>query len=116
MKPTSRSLCLTLLSVCALHSLAADMKEKGCFSSPDGFLEQGSYTWQSHLHCQEQCVKLNKPVMALGRGSDCSCGDLLPVESSKLSDSLCSKDCQGFPDEKCKSSPLMEIDVTLTIN
>lgn len=116
MKPTSRSLQVILFSICALHSLAADMEEKGCFSSPDGFLNQGSYTWQSHLHCQEQCVKLNKPVMALGHGSDCSCGDLVPVASSKVSDSQCSKECQGFPDERCKSTFLVEMDVTLTLN
>ncbi|KAL8849489.1 MAG: hypothetical protein Q9221_005571 [Calogaya cf. arnoldii] len=39
--------------------------------------------------------------MALAHGSDCSCGDLLPVSSNKLSDSQCSTDCQGFPEEKC---------------
>ncbi|KAL8912251.1 MAG: hypothetical protein Q9171_002706 [Xanthocarpia ochracea] len=44
---------------------------KGCYSSADGFLDQGSYTYQSPGYCQEQCVKLNKPVMALVAGSDC---------------------------------------------
>ncbi|KAL8735636.1 MAG: hypothetical protein Q9166_000805 [cf. Caloplaca sp. 2 TL-2023] len=68
---------------------------KGCFSAADGFLSQGSYTYQSQGHCQELCVGLKKPVMALTGGSDCSCGDLLPVTSSKVSDSECATDCGG---------------------
>ncbi|KAL9020711.1 MAG: hypothetical protein Q9185_002027 [Variospora sp. 1 TL-2023] len=49
--------------------------------------------------------------MALAGGSNCWCGDLLPVASSKTSDSECDKTCQGYPDEKCTySSCLMNFD------
>lgn len=74
---------------------------KGCFSSSDGFEDQGSYTYQSPGYCQKQCVGLNKPVMALTGGSHCWCGDLLPVTSSKTSDSQCSTPCQGYPADTC---------------
>ena len=118
MKPTSRFLCVTLTSLYTLYALALDMKpsvSKGCYSSADGFLDQGSYTYQSPGYCQEQCVKLNKPVMALVAGSDCWCGDLLPVASSKVADSQCETGCQGFPDDKCKSMFLLRIELILTI-
>ncbi|KAI4204732.1 MAG: hypothetical protein LQ346_001556 [Caloplaca aetnensis] len=39
--------------------------------------------------------------MALAGGSNCWCGDLLPITSSKTSDSQCSTSCQGYPDDKC---------------
>lgn len=110
MRPSSRTLCLTLSSLCAFHALAEDLKpstSKGCFSGADGFLSQGSFMYQSQGHCQEICVGLKKPVMALTGGSDCSCGDLLPVASSKVSDSECGTDCNGWPDQKCTFKPLL---------
>ncbi|KAI4141617.1 MAG: hypothetical protein L6R39_005268, partial [Caloplaca ligustica] len=39
--------------------------------------------------------------MALAGGSNCWCGDLLPPTSSKTSDSDCSTNCNGYPDDKC---------------
>ncbi|KAL8738900.1 MAG: hypothetical protein Q9181_000352 [Wetmoreana brouardii] len=47
---------------------------KGCFSSADGFKDQGDYTWQSPGWCQQQCVDSKKPVMGLAGGSNCWCG------------------------------------------
>ncbi|KAL9605909.1 MAG: hypothetical protein Q9179_000886 [Wetmoreana sp. 5 TL-2023] len=63
---------------------------KGCFSSADGFKDLGDYTYQSPGYCQQKCVSLNKPVMGLAGGSNCWCGDLLPLASNKVSDSECS--------------------------
>ncbi|KAL8972497.1 MAG: hypothetical protein Q9183_000527 [Haloplaca sp. 2 TL-2023] len=105
MKMTLMSTCwATVLLVIPQTLLALDLKTasyKGCFSSADGFEDQGSYTYQSPGYCQEQCVGINKPVMALAGGSNCWCGDLLPVASNKVSDSDCSTECQGYPDDKC---------------
>ena len=107
MKTTLMSTCwATVLLAIPQTLLALDLKTatyKGCFSSADGFEDQGSYTYQSPGYCQEQCVAINKPVMALAGGSNCWCGDLLPVASNKVSDSDCSTDCQGYPDDKCMS-------------
>ncbi|KAL8650085.1 MAG: hypothetical protein Q9226_005291 [Calogaya cf. arnoldii] len=62
--------------------------EKGCFSAADGFLDQGSFTWQSHLHCQELCVNLDKPVMALAHGSDCGGDDAWSVLLTGLNNNV----------------------------
>ncbi|KAL8810171.1 MAG: hypothetical protein Q9200_002801 [Gallowayella weberi] len=115
MKPTSRILGATLSSLWAVHALAEDMKlatSKGCFSAVDGFLSQGSFTFQSQGHCQEICVGLKKPVMALTDGSDCWCGDLLPATSSQVSDSECGTACNGWPDQKCGGSSAFSVLLT----
>ncbi|KAL8654877.1 MAG: hypothetical protein Q9210_001229 [Variospora velana] len=118
MKPASGAVCSTLAFLSVLHGAAAQdnaglkpITPKGCFSSSEGLEDQGSYTFQTSGYCQEKCVAFNKPVMALAGGSNCWCGDLLPVASSKTSDSECDKTCQGYPDEKCTySSCLMNVD------
>lgn len=108
MKQASGAVCSTLALLSLLHGAAAQdnaglkpITPKGCFSSSEGLEDQGSYTFQASGYCQKKCVELNKPVMALAGGSNCWCGDLLPVASSKTSDSECDKSCQGYPDEKC---------------
>ncbi|KAL8663264.1 MAG: hypothetical protein Q9202_004013 [Teloschistes flavicans] len=85
---------------------------KGCFSSADGFEDQGSYTYQSPGYCQEKCVNQNKPVMGLAGGSNCWCGDLLPITSDNVSDSQCSINCQGYPQDKCGGSNAWTISLT----
>ncbi|KAL9602981.1 MAG: hypothetical protein Q9219_001506 [cf. Caloplaca sp. 3 TL-2023] len=85
---------------------------KGCFTSSDGFEDRGSYTYQSPGYCQEQCVGLGKPVMALTGGSNCWCGDLLPITSSKTTDTQCGTSCQGYPDDKCGGDKTWSVSLT----
>ncbi|KAI4152783.1 MAG: hypothetical protein LQ341_000648, partial [Variospora aurantia] len=89
MKQASGAVCSTLALLSLLHGAAAQdnaglkpITPKGCFSSSEGLEDQGSYTFQASGYCQKKCVELNKPVMALAGGSNCWCGDLLPVASS----------------------------------
>ena len=73
----------------------------GCYSSSKPMIDQGSYTFQSPGWCQDQCVKLNKPVMGTTGGSNCFCGDQLPLASSKTSDSKCNTPCFGYGKINC---------------
>ena len=73
----------------------------GCFSSSDPLQDQGSWTYQSPGYCQGLCVKLQKPVMATTGGSNCFCGDQLPLASSKSSDSSCNTPCFGYDKINC---------------
>ena len=74
---------------------------KGCYSSSSPLEDQGPYLYQTPGYCQKTCVNLNKPVMGLIAGSNCWCGDLVPAANSKVSDSECNTNCQGFPADKC---------------
>ncbi|KAL8944801.1 MAG: hypothetical protein Q9216_000223 [Gyalolechia sp. 2 TL-2023] len=119
MKLASRWACSILTVLSTLHVAAAQDNSglkpttyKGCFSSSDGFEDQGSYTYQSPGYCQKQCADLDKPVMALMGGSNCWCGDLLPVAKSKISDAQCSTDCQGYPDDKCGGDSAWSVSLT----
>jgi len=76
----------------------------GCYSSSKPLADQGSWTFQSPGYCQDICVKLNKPVMATTGGSNCFCGDQLPLASSKTSDSQCSIPCFGYGKMNCTYS------------
>ncbi len=76
---------------------------KGCFTSSADMTDLGSYIYQSPGYCQQQCVNQNKPVMGTTNGSNCWCGDLLPVSTSKVSDSECSSKCNGYNLDTCKS-------------
>ncbi|KAL9031496.1 MAG: hypothetical protein Q9196_000475 [Gyalolechia fulgens] len=50
--------------------------------------------------------------MALTGGSNCWCGDLLPLMSSKTSDSQCSTSCQGYPDDTCGGDRAWSVSLT----
>ena len=76
----------------------------GCFSSAGTLKDQGPHTFQSTGYCQNKVgAELKKPVMGLTGGSDCWAGDEFPPKDKKVDDSFCNINCQGFPDEKCKS-------------
>ncbi|KAM0805733.1 hypothetical protein BDR22DRAFT_884700 [Usnea florida] len=107
MKPTPlRAVTLPLFSAFTLVSAQSSSNLKalvyeGCFSSSGDMTNLGSYTYQTPGYCQQQCVNQNKPVMGTTMGSNCWCGDLLPVLSSKVSDSECSSKCNGYPQDTC---------------
>ncbi|KAI4165081.1 MAG: hypothetical protein LQ342_001358 [Letrouitia transgressa] len=89
---------------------------KGCFSSSKPLEDQGSWTYQSPGYCQTLCVGINKPVMGTTEGSNCWCGDFIPAASSKVADSKCSTDCQGYPDDKCGGPGTWSVSLTGTDN
>ncbi|KLJ08618.1 hypothetical protein EMPG_15950 [Blastomyces silverae] len=82
--------------------------DKGCYKSSKPLEDFGEYTWQSTGHCQQVCVKNNKPVMALFAGSNCFCGDQIPRESDKTKLSACNAKCDGWPTETCSSGGGLE--------
>ncbi|KAL9134025.1 MAG: hypothetical protein Q9175_004798 [Cornicularia normoerica] len=97
---------LPLFSAFALLSAQSSSNLKplvyeGCFTSSGDMTDLGSYTYQSPGYCQHQCVNQNKSVMGTTMGSNCWCGDLLPVSSSKVSDSECSSKCNGYDLDLC---------------
>ncbi|EDN08814.1 WSC domain-containing protein [Histoplasma capsulatum] len=74
--------------------------DKGCYKSSDPLVDDGEYTWQSVGHCQQICVKSQKPVMAVS-GFNCFCGDQLPRESDETTSDKCDTPCGGWPDDNC---------------
>ena len=121
MKPTPlRAVALPLFSAFTLVSAQSSSNLKalvyeGCFSSSGDMTNLGSYTYQTPGYCQQQCVNQNKPVMGTTMGSNCWCGDLLPVSSSKVSDSECSSKCNGYPQDTCKLLPNTSLYPSLTV-
>lgn len=92
------------LLICSISTaVAQELVDAGCYSSSEPLKDQGLYTFQSSGYCKDLCVKLSKPVMALSKGSNCYCGDYIPVASSKVSDSKCNTKCNGYPQETCES-------------
>ncbi|CAF9920257.1 MAG: hypothetical protein HETSPECPRED_004212 [Heterodermia speciosa] len=89
---------------------------QGCFSSSKPLSDQGSWTYQSPGYCQGLCVKLQKAVMGTTSGSNCFCGDLLPVANSKVSDSKCNTPCFGYDKDNCGGSNLWSVYLTGTKN
>ncbi|KAG7009016.1 hypothetical protein G7Y79_00003g008840 [Physcia stellaris] len=89
---------------------------KGCFSSSKPLSDQGSWTYQSPGYCQGLCVKLKKAVMATTTGSNCFCGDQLPVADSKASDSKCNTPCFGYDKDNCGGSNFWSVYLTGTNN
>lgn len=96
----------TTAAASATSQAYSSMTSEGCYSSSGDMTDQGSFQWQSSLHCQEVCVALNKPVLGLTGGGNCWCGDLLPAASAKVADSQCSTPCNGYPSENCTYSHL----------
>ena len=82
------------------------MEYKGCYSLPagvtyQGFIDQGSYSFQSLGYCQGLCVPQGLPVMALWKGSDCLCGNAMPPNSIQIDDFDCNIPCDGWPQDTC---------------
>ena len=85
---------------------------QGCYSSAGEMTNVGSYLYQTPNYCQEECVKINKPVLGTTKGSDCYCGDLLPAASDKISDSECSTKCNGFGQQTCGGDDAWGVQLT----
>jgi cell wall integrity and stress response component len=103
-KQTATSVVVTSIAPAppaATQALSA-MTSEGCFSSASGFVDQGTYTWQTSGYCQTVCVALNKPVLALSGGDHCWCGDSLPAANTAVDASECNAPCLGYPTENCK--------------
>ncbi|KAH8434978.1 Stress-activated PKC1-MPK1 kinase pathway sensor [Aspergillus melleus] len=98
---SAAALSALLLAVSLPAANAADEVSKGCYSSAGSLEDQGAYTYQSDGYCQKLCLDDNYSVFALTGGTHCLCGNKLPSDSDKTSDSNCDKDCAGWPDVKC---------------
>ncbi|OAX79845.1 hypothetical protein ACJ72_05832 [Emergomyces africanus] len=86
--------------------------DKGCYKSSKPLVDDGEYTWQSIGHCQEICVGMKLPVMALFKGSNCFCGDQLPRESDKTTMDKCNVPCNGWPDDTCGGKDAYHVHLT----
>ncbi|KAJ5814754.1 hypothetical protein N7474_006531 [Penicillium riverlandense] len=80
---------------------AADSQYVACYDNNEGLTNETSYNYQSQGWCQTYCMKTNAAVFAMTGGSDCLCGDELPPESGKVSDSRCNTKCDGWPSVMC---------------
>ncbi|KAA8649823.1 uncharacterized protein ATNIH1004_002500 [Aspergillus tanneri] len=74
---------------------------QGCYSDAGSLEDQGSYTYQSDGYCRKLCSDGDYGVFALHAGTHCLCGNKLPADSAKTSDSNCDKECAGWPATKC---------------
>ncbi|OXV09179.1 hypothetical protein Egran_03064 [Elaphomyces granulatus] len=90
------------------------MSKKGCYSSSQGFTDQGSWTYQSSGYCQQLCVGKGFPVMALWKGSDCLCGNALPPDSAQTDNNNCNAPCDGWPQDTCGGNNAYDIYLTGT--
>jgi len=90
------------------------MTSKGCYSSSQGFNDQGSYTFQSSGYCQNLCVQKGFPVMALWKGSNCLCGNALPPDSAQTDNNNCNNPCDGWPQDTCGGGNAYNIYLTGT--
>ncbi|KAI9738214.1 MAG: hypothetical protein M1834_008712 [Cirrosporium novae-zelandiae] len=88
------------------------MTYEGCFDDAGPLVDQGSYTYQSPGYCQTVCVKLNKAVMGLKSGSNCWCGNLIPANSSYVSESKCDSSCDGYDKDICGGSKTWSVYLT----
>lgn len=74
----------------------------GCYSDVDPLTKDNTNTYQTDGLCQQTCVALNQPVMAIVAGSTCYCGSSIPSLSYKQVDnSTCNTPCQGFNQKMC---------------
>ncbi|KAJ5125407.1 hypothetical protein N7448_004728 [Penicillium atrosanguineum] len=86
----------------------------GCYSSSEGMGNQTSYTFQSSGWCYDRCSgsPYNAAAFALTAGSDCLCGDELPLASDKVSSGKCNKACDGWPEDMCGGSGFFSVYTT----
>ena len=59
----------------AQASSMSPLSYEGCFWSLTGMHDLGPYFYQGPDLCQQQCINLNKPLMAISQRSYCWCGD-----------------------------------------
>lgn len=79
-----------------------EIEDVGCFNAPGPLDNYGYHEFQSQGNCQLICAMLDKPVMALSDGEDCSCGDLLPPKSAMVDMSKCDTICISSKVLPCK--------------
>lgn len=103
----SLSLLVQMPSIVDAAEAMDAMTYIGCFSSSKPMTNQGSYTYQTSGYCQEVCYNVSMPAMGLYDGADCYCGELLPAEADKVSDSNCNVTCNGYGTEDCEWSWLL---------
>ena len=78
----------------------ATMTLKGCYSSNGGAILNNTDIFNTDGKCQQPCVDMGKPIMLLGAGEQCWCGDLLPNSATKLDDAKCNVPCPGSAENK----------------
>ncbi|KAF9888330.1 hypothetical protein FE257_008763 [Aspergillus nanangensis] len=86
--------------------------KKGCYSDASPLKDQGSYMYQSDGYCQKTCKDGDYKVFAMTKGSNCLCGNKLPAENTKTSDSDCNSKCAGWPDVMCGGSDAYSVYLT----
>ncbi|OKL64448.1 hypothetical protein UA08_00628 [Talaromyces atroroseus] len=105
---TASSLILWAPRVAAINYNATTYVD--CYKSVPGFIDNGTYTYQSTGWCQEQCVPMGYSVMALLDGKSCYCGDELPPNSTQTSG--CDTPCQGFGQDDCGGTDVYGVFLT----
>lgn len=94
-------------------AIAADpYNYKGCYSTSDvssSLNEQGYYLYQSVNYCEEACG--NSVVAALFDGSTCYCSNSATFLNglTPLSESECSINCIGWPEQICGGASAMNV-------
>ncbi|KAF2259947.1 hypothetical protein CC78DRAFT_555787 [Lojkania enalia] len=88
------------------------MTDVGCFSDPQPLEDHGSYIYQTGGNCQRICLLLQKPVMGLVDGSNCWCGELIPMKKAQVDNSSCDTPCNGFDQNQCGGPSMWWISLT----
>ncbi|KAH8661448.1 hypothetical protein BGZ60DRAFT_471425 [Tricladium varicosporioides] len=73
----------------------------GCYSSVPGFNFSATIQYNTDGSCRTSCKPGLYGVMATTKGSDCWCGNVVPMPSLKTDNSSCSTPCTGFGDFTC---------------
>lgn len=85
---------------------------KGCFATPVPLLSYGPGPFQTDGTCQQICLGVNMPVMALSDGNICWCGELLPPAIAKVGDDKCQTRCNGFNETFCGGNKHYMVELT----
>jgi cell wall integrity and stress response component len=97
---TFTALAVPALLWLPLVSALPSMTAVGCFSDSGDLVDQGSYTFQTIGYCQQLCVNMTMPVMALTKGSNCLCGHTAPT-TGQVANGTCNTKCQGYGQQTC---------------
>ncbi|KAE8371395.1 hypothetical protein BDV26DRAFT_276192 [Aspergillus bertholletiae] len=82
---------------------STNMNDVGCYSDITGFVNQGSFTYQSPGTCAKLCEGSDAEYIALQKGNNCWCGTSAPEKKSRVSDDKCNAKCAGWPESMCGS-------------
>lgn len=96
------ALAAAYLLLCARQAAAIDYNTTtyvNCYSSVPGYIDNGTYTYQSTGYCQHRCVPMGYSVMALLDGNGCYCGNELPPNSTQVD--TCDVACDGYAQDTC---------------